>query len=131
MRFLAIAAIAVAATFGLAACSNGVAANRSDSSAPTVVKPGDPHRGAVGYKVSCSNCHGVDLKGVAGLGNQVAPNDSVARMSENALIDLIIIGRPRDHPDNAVGVDMAPRAGDPSLSDQSIRDIAAYLKANN
>jgi cytochrome c5 len=115
----------------LGACAPGNASNGDAIHIPDIVVPGDPLAGAGLYEATCSNCHGRDLKGVDGLGDAVSPNEFVAHASEDELVELIIIGRGPDHPDNTTGIAMLPRGGNPSLGDQSIHDIAAYLKAHN
>lgn len=123
--------IVVTVALGLSACMDSGSTDPSGSTIPTVIEPGDPLLGAESYKAFCSNCHGRDLQGLAGLGKQLAPSEFVARSTEDELVALIIGGRSKDHPDNTTGVDMLPRAGNPTLSDQTIHDIAAYLKAHN
>ena len=51
------------------------------------------------------------------------------RFTEEELANFINIGRPAGDPANMTGVDMPPRGGNPSLTDQDIRDVSAYLKA--
>jgi disulfide bond formation protein DsbB len=52
----------------------------------------------------------------------------VTDQSDSDLIAFIIEGRTIDHPDNITGVAMLPRGGNPSLSDQDIANIVAYIK---
>lgn len=91
--------------------------------------PGDLVAGAAVYSGSCAACHRMDLQGIDGLGNRLAPNAFVAVNSEEDLAAFIAVGRPADDPDNTQGIDMPARGGNPSLSDQDLRDVAAYLKA--
>jgi mono/diheme cytochrome c family protein len=118
-------------TLVLGACAVGNASNGDAIHIPDIIVPGDPLAGATAYGNTCSTCHGRDLHGVEGLGGPLAPSDYVADTSEDDLVALIIIGRPRDHPDNTTGVAMLPRGGNPSLGDQSIHDISAYIRAHN
>jgi disulfide bond formation protein DsbB len=90
--------------------------------------PGDPLAGAQMYIGSCSSCHGADLAGVDGLGNALLPSDFVMTQSEADLATLVAVGRPASDPSNSSALDMPPRGGNPNLSDQDLRDIAAYLK---
>ena len=91
--------------------------------------PGDPVRGAVVYRSSCATCHARDLQGIDGLGGALAPNTFVAEMTEEEIAAFLAIGRSADDPDNMVGMAMPARGGNPSLTDQDLRDVAAYLKA--
>ena len=90
--------------------------------------PGDPVRGATAYGSACATCHGRDLLGIDGLGSALLPSDFVADMTEEELAGFLAVGLAADHPDNMQGLAMPPRGG-VSLSDQDLRDVAAYLKA--
>lgn len=101
----------------------------SDGSTPRIVTPGDPLAGATAYRAVCATCHGADLAGIAGLGKSLVPSSYIVVESHDGLVAFIIEGRPIDHPDNITGVAMLPRGGNPSLSDQDIANIVAYIKA--
>jgi len=126
-----IVLVLVAFTLALGACVQGSASSGTDTDIPDIVMPGDPLAGATVYTALCSNCHGRDLQGVAGLGKPLAPSEFVASTSEDDLVSLIIMGRLINHPDNTTGVSMLPRGGNPMLGDQAIHDVAAYIKAHN
>ena len=113
----------------LAACGGGSDSSGDNGGGAVEVGAGDPVNGSVVYKSTCSACHGADLQGVDGLGKGLAPNEYVATSTEEELANFINIGRPAGDPANMTGVDMPPRGGNPSLSDQDIRDVSAYLKA--
>ena len=90
--------------------------------------PGDPVRGATIYGSACATCHARDLQGIDGLGKALVPSAFVADTTEEELAAFLAVGRAADHPDNMQGLAMPPRGGT-SLSDQDLRDVAAYLKA--
>lgn len=90
---------------------------------------GDPLAGAPVYRAVCATCHGIDLGGVEGLGQSILPSAFITTRSEDELVAFIIEGRPIGHPDNITGVAMLPRGGNPSLSDQDIANIVAYIQA--
>ncbi len=90
--------------------------------------PGEPVRGATIYRSTCATCHGRDLQGIEGLGNGLMPSDFIADMTEEELAAFLAEGRAADHPDNMQGIAM-PQRGGASLTDQELRDVAAYLKA--
>ena len=120
------------ATFALilAACGGSSDDGGSDTTATAASgASGDPVAGATVYSGTCTACHGTDLKGIDGLGKPLAPSDFVADRSEDELVAFILVGRPAGDPDNTTGVDMAPKGGNPSLSESDIHDVAAYLKA--
>jgi len=49
-------------------------------------------------------------------------------LSDAELVEFIKMGRSVGDPANTTGVDMPPKGGSPSLSDQDIYDIVAYLR---
>lgn len=89
----------------------------------------DPaERGTILYRQSCQTCHAPDGTGVSGLGNSMVDNEFIQSHTDEELIAFIKVGRPASDPDNVTGVDMLPYGGDPSLSDQDLQDIVAYLR---
>ncbi|HSJ72315.1 MAG TPA: cytochrome c [Acidimicrobiia bacterium] len=102
----------------------------SVTTTPGEVVAGDPVNGAVVYAGSCASCHARDLSGVDGLGMPLAPNAFVESNSEEDLIAFLVVGRRADDPLNNQGIDMQPRGGNPSLTDQDLADVSAYLKAH-
>lgn len=112
----------------LVACGGGEADTTSGADdAPAAAV--DTANGETVYLNTCASCHGADAMGVDGLGKALAGSAFVADTSESDLVALITTGRPAGDPDNATGVDMPPKGGNPSLSEQSIRDVVAYLKS--
>ncbi|MEN8240058.1 MAG: cytochrome c [Actinomycetota bacterium] len=113
-----------------ASCSGtGTAIDGSTGSVPQGVTQGDPLAGAPLYRGVCATCHGADLGGVNGLGRSLVPSSFIIDQSDEDLVAFIIEGREIDHPDNITGVAMLPRGGHPSLNDQDIANIVAYIKA--
>jgi disulfide bond formation protein DsbB len=49
-------------------------------------------------------------------------------MSDDELAQFLALGRPADDPGNTTGVAMPPKGGNPSLSDQDLMDVAAFLR---
>lgn len=129
MTIKRLAMVAAVLALVLAACGGGSSDTTSGSGGDSGVDAGDPVNGASVYSGTCSACHGTDLQGIDGLGKGLAPSDFVADKTEDELAEFISIGRPADDPANDTGVDMPPRGGNPSLSDQDLRDVSAYLKA--
>jgi mono/diheme cytochrome c family protein len=123
---VALLALALAACGGSSSDNDGTTATT-----PPGVGAGDAVAGAEIYKGTCSACHGADLKGVDGLGLPLAPSAFVVDNSEAELAAFIAVGRPVGDPDNTQGVDMPPKGGNPSLDDQDLLDVSAYLKAQN
>ena len=120
-------AVVVSVALLVAACGGGSGSETTQPSGSAGA--GDPVAGAPVYQGTCATCHGGDLQGIEGLGKGLAPNDFVATNSEEQLAAFIAIGRPAGDPANMTGVDMPPKGGNPSLSDQDLRNVSAYLKA--
>jgi mono/diheme cytochrome c family protein len=118
----------LACTVVLSACATGNEAGTGTAPAIENTQPGNPLAGATVYTSSCASCHAADLGGIDGLGNQLAPNDFIATTSEEDIAILVGVGRPTSDPLNTSGIDMPSRGGNPNLSDQDLRDVAAYLK---
>lgn len=116
----------------LSACGGVDDAADGESATSTLgeVVAGDPVNGAAVYAGSCASCHAKDLSGVDGLGMPLAPNAFVASNSEEDLIAFLVVGRRADDPLNNQGIDMQPRGGNPSLTDQDLADVSAYIKAH-
>lgn len=127
---LIVAGFVLALAFTGASCSaTGATNDGSIALVPQGITPGDPLAGAPVYRGVCATCHGADLGGVEGLGGPLLPSSFITEQSNDDLVAFIIEGRPIDHPDNITGVAMLPRGGNPSLSDQDIANIVAYIKA--
>ena len=113
----------------IAACGGGDG-DGGDAAAPANAgQGGDAANGETVYLNTCASCHGADALGIEGLGKQLADSFYVQNTSEAELYTLIVEGRASDHPDNDTGVAMPPKGGNPSLSDESIADVIAYLKS--
>ena len=91
---------------------------------------GDPIEGRSAYQAACAPCHGAKLEGVGGLGGPLTPAQHIADMPVEELVALVIEGVTADDPTNTTGVAMPPRGGNPSLTDQNVADIVAFITAN-
>jgi cytochrome c5 len=83
------------------------------------------------YQSSCTPCHGADLQGVQGLGKNLLTSEFVAGQTDSELQVFIVKGRPIWDEQNTTGIDMPPRGGNPSLSDEDIQHIIAYIRAGH
>ncbi|MCS6843016.1 MAG: cytochrome c [Caldilineales bacterium] len=95
--------------------------------APAMAK-GDPAKGKE-YFVTCAGCHGLDGKGVPGLGKDFTASEFVKSKSDQELVEFLKVGRPASDPLNTTGVDMPPKGGNPALTDQQLLDIVAYIRS--
>ena len=90
---------------------------------------GDPYavaagRGAPKFKSVCATCHGLNGKGLPNLGKDLTISQFVKDNSDDELLAFVKTGRP-PMDGNA---EMPPKGGDPSLSDEQIQDIIAYVR---
>jgi mono/diheme cytochrome c family protein len=102
------------------------------SPSPTIALPGDPNRGATLYGQNCATCHGANLEG--GIGAVLNPIDKLQgvpnSLDPTVLIDIITNGR------NPVAGDpksmpMPKKGGNTNLTDQDVKDLAAYIIQQN
>jgi mono/diheme cytochrome c family protein len=125
-----LVAIAVPGLLTLTAVSSLAESSPSPSAAPL---PGDPEKGATLYtSAGCAVCHGASLEG--GIGAKLNPIDKLAGVGDpldpTFLIQIITNGRdpqPRDPKQTK----MPAKGGNASLSDQDIKDLAAYIIQQN
>ena len=119
-RFLVgglLALVAIAAT----ACGGGAA------SAPK--SKGDAAKGKTVFASTCSACHGADAKGLPGLGKDMTTSTFVKGLGDDQFLDFLKKGRPASDPANTTKVDMPPKGGNTSLTDQDMYDVIAYIRS--
>jgi mono/diheme cytochrome c family protein len=126
----ALVAVAVPALVALTAISTMAASSPSPSA---VALPGDPAKGQTLFGQSqCGTCHGASLSG--GIGPALNPIEKlpgVANPLDPAfLIGIITNGRVHQAGDPRQ-TDMPPKGGNTALTDQDIKDIAAYIIQQN
>jgi disulfide bond formation protein DsbB len=88
----------------------------------------DAAAGEAIYLGTCAACHGADATGIDGLGKDLHANTFIIENSNGAMLAFLRVGRPASDPDNDTGVDMPPQGGNPSLSDQDLQNVVAYLR---
>jgi disulfide bond formation protein DsbB len=118
----------------LAACGGGgsepAPAAQPAAQQPTAqpIAQGDPAKGKESF-ATCAGCHGMDAKGIAGLGKDMTTSEFIASQTDEQLLAFLKVGRPASDPLNTVGVDMPPKGGNPALSDAQLLDIIAYMRS--
>jgi mono/diheme cytochrome c family protein len=107
----------------------------ADGSSETTAAPGDggggagdPVAGEATYQGTCSACHAPDATGITGLGLPLANSEFVQSMTDEELVAFIAVGRDAGDPDNTTGVGMPPDGGNPSLTDEDLLNVVAWLR---
>jgi len=124
----ALVALAIPAVLSLTAITTLADASPS----PTVALPGDPIRGATLYGANCATCHGANLEG--GIGAVLNPIDKLPGVTNSLdptfLIQIITNGRDPQAGDPK-SIPMPKKGGNPNLTDQDVKDMAAYIIQQN
>jgi disulfide bond formation protein DsbB len=121
-KLLPILAIIILSALVLAACGG--------SSEPTYSAE-DVATGKEIFSSTCSACHGPDAKGLPNLGKDLTTSDYVRDNDDETLLQLLVEGRPSGHELNTTGVDMPPKGGNPSLTEDDLRTVVAYMRSIN
>ncbi len=102
------------------------------TAAPAAAAPAfDMDKVAAGQKVlqtTCFACHGMDAKGIPGLGKNLIESPFVHGLSDQELVAFIIKGRAATDAGNTTGIAMPPRGGNPAITDQQIEDVVTYIR---
>jgi mono/diheme cytochrome c family protein len=131
-----ILALGIPAFFVLTALST--LADTSPSPSPgssasgATALPGDPSRGATLYAQNCATCHGAGLEG--GIGAVLNPIEKLPGVADsldpNFLISIITNGR-QPQPGDPKQTPMPAKGGNNNLTDQDVKDLAAYIIQQN
>ena len=108
-----------------AACQSG---GESSSSTAAAGGAGNVEHGKQLYASACITCHGPTGEGIQGLGKGLQGNAFVKSKSDDEVVAMLKEGRPADHPENTTKVAMPPKGGNPGLTDQDLKDIAAFIR---
>jgi mono/diheme cytochrome c family protein len=125
----ALVALAVPGLLLLTAITTLADASPSPSSSAL---PGDPTKGATLYAQNCATCHGTSLEGNIGPAlSPIAKLPDVPNGLDAAfLIDIITNGRVHKANDPKQ-TDMPAKGGNSSLTDQDVKDLAAFIIQQN
>ena len=86
---------------------------------------------ALGHKImmeTCASCHGKDLHGLPNNGVNLLASEFVGKNSDAELLAFLKVGRQPFDPASRTKVQMPPRGGNPTLTDEKLRDVVAYLR---
>ncbi len=118
-------ALLVVLTLAVTACGD------SASEAPPLTGSREVAAGIEIYNAGCIACHGPEGVGVEGLGKSWVNSEFIGSRTEREMLAFLIEGRPSDHPENTTGISMMPRGGNPSLTDEDLLDLIAYMRTLN
>jgi mono/diheme cytochrome c family protein len=126
-------AVGIPAFFVLTAMSTLADASPSPSGSGSATPlPGDPQKGATLYAQNCATCHGAGLEG--GIGAVLNPIEKLPGVSSpldpTFLIDVIANGR-QPQPGDPKQTAMPPKGGNAKLTDQDVKDLAAFIIQQN
>lgn len=108
----------------------------ADSSPPPSASgpplPGDPTKGEALFSANCASCHGPSMAG--GIGPALNPiyklNGVTDPLDPAFLIGIITNGRVHQGGDPGTA-NMPAKGGNPSLTDQDIKDLASFIILSN
>lgn len=81
------------------------------------------------YQSICTTCHGMDAQGIPGLGKNLVTSEFIASLTDDELVQFLIVGRDSSDPLNTTGIPMPPRGGNPSITDEQLMAVVAYLRS--
>ena len=127
-KLSALIALAIPALLAL----TGISTLADSSPSPTVALPGDPAHGGTVYGQNCAACHGANLEG--GIGAILNPIDKLPGVPNSLdptfLISIITNGRTPQAGDPK-SVAMPAKGGNSQLTDQDVKDLAAFIIQQN
>lgn len=120
----------------LAACGSGADSSSDSSSSSSAAEPtvekavatGDAVHGKELFTGTCMACHGEGGVGIEGLGKNMTTSEFIKGLSDSELLAFVKTGRSISDPANTTGVDMPLKGGNPTLTDDDIMDIIAYIR---
>ncbi len=118
--------VAAAAAVEATAIARQEAAARAAQVAET---GGDATIGQEKYSTVCVACHGPQAEGVENLGKNLQTSEFVGDLTDAELVEFIKVGRAVDDPLNTSGVAMPAKGGNPSLTDEDLFHIVAFIRS--
>lgn len=122
LAILAVMALAVAACGG--SSDDGGSSDNGDSGG----SGGNAVAGEEIYDSTCVACHAADATGITGLGKDLTNSAFINGQSDDELVAFLKVGRSTGDPENTTGVEMPPKGGNPSLNDDDLNDVTAFLR---
>jgi len=128
VKFSFVMVLLLGLMLALAACGGGGSSTESGGDAVPAAPAGDATAGGELFATTCVACHGPTGEGVPNLGKDMTASEFIAGKTDAELIAFIKEGRDPSDPLNTTGVAMPPKGGNPSLSDQDLANIVAFIR---
>jgi disulfide bond formation protein DsbB len=96
-----------------------------------LLDPAMVSRGSNLFQATCAACHGFNAMGISGLGKTLIGSEYINSISDDELLSFINVGRQVFDPLNTTGVMMPPKGGNPTLTDDDLRAVIAYIRSLN
>jgi len=93
--------------------------------------PAKVKAGETSFQTTCSACHGFNAMGIPGLGKPLIGSKFVDGLTDDQLVEFLKVGRSVTDPLNTTGVMMPPRGGNPTLTDDKLAEVVAYIRSLN
>jgi len=77
---------------------------------------------------TCASCHGMKGQGLPGQGYDLRHSEFVDERSDKQLLNFVKTGRQAWDPDSKMQLAMPARGGNPTLTDEKLRHVVAYLR---
>lgn len=99
--------------------------------ASTALDPQMVSRGETIYQGLCVACHGFNALGISGLGKTLIGSEFIDNSTDDELHTFLLLGRTIQDPLNTTGVAMPAKGGNPSLTDDDLYAVVAYIRSLN
>jgi cytochrome c oxidase subunit 3 len=95
---------------------------------PAGLRAGDASLGAPLFAATCAGCHAPDGSGRPNQGANLRTSRFIAGKNNQELLAFVKGGRLPTDANSVLKLTMPPRGGNPTLNDQKLLDIVAYLR---
>ncbi len=96
-----------------------------------VLDPSAVKAGKITFMMVCAACHSPKATGIKGLGKPLIGSVFFNSHTDAELLSFLQKGRPVNDPLNTTGVMMPARGGRPSLTDNDLTNVIAYIRSLN
>jgi cytochrome c oxidase subunit 3 len=101
--------------------------DETSASVPKEYVPSDK-RGRMIFSGTCASCHGPDGTGMVNQGADLHDGGFVASKTDKELLTFLKLGRQSWDADSKMKLQMPPKGGNPTLTEEHLKDVIAYLR---